>query len=340
MALKTVSGGWRGFSSAKESSFGVAQTVDTSLNFSGDFMDARPEKVWNDKDEFTGDLAPTQTQVLTQITEGKHSQNLMPHNAALFFAWLLGKVVTVDPNDANQATVRKHTITMDKDVVDLATRTMREYDGAHYMEYPGCICPELSISAAVEEHAKLEAVLRGMGKETEVSPSPSRPAQVLEDYVCFGDISIKTGGSFDGTAVTGGTSISTRLQNFKLSVKNGGKLRFHFGDQTKYAGDAIRGRMLDFDLAMKMDFSDRSEKQALMAGDTFIVEIPMVGALIGSSIVNHYTVNIILPKVGYNKVVRGQDDGLLNLDLGFQVLADPTYGPLVVQIINEKTAYL
>lgn len=340
MALKTVSGGWRGFSSAKEASFGTAQTVDTSLNFSGDFMDARPEKVWDDKDEFTGELAPTRVQVLTQLTEGKHTQNLMPHNAALFWAWLLGKVVTVNPNDANQATVRKHTVTMDKDVVDLVTRTLREYDGAHYMEYPGCICTELSLSAAVEEHAKLEAVLRGMGKETEVSPTPSRPAQVLEDYLCFGDINIKTGGSFDGSAVTGGTSISARVQNFKLGVKNGGKLRFHFGDPTKFAGSAIRGRMLDFDLAMKMDFKDRSEKQALLAGTTFIVEIPMIGALIGSSLTNHFAVNVILPKVAYNKVVRGQDDGLLNLDLGFRVLADPTYGPIVVQITNEQTAYL
>lgn len=340
MSLKTVTGGWRGFSLAKESAFGTPATVNTSLNFSGDFLDAAPDKVWDDKDEYTGELAPTRIEVLTQKTEGKHGQNLMPHNAALFLAWLLGNCATTDPADALQATVRKHLIGTDKDVIELVTRTLREYDGVSYLEYPGMVCSEVNISGAREEHAKIEATLLGMGKESVVTPSPTRPAVVSESYLNFGDITIKKGGTYNGTTVSGGTDISAKIRDIKLGIKNGAKIHYFFGDSTKYAGRAIRGRMLDIGLDLKLEMEDRSEKASLLAGETFVMEIPMVGALIGLSTTNRFEMRAVLPKVGFNKVKRGHDDGLLIVDAGYRVLADPTYGPVRFHITNEQTAYL
>lgn len=340
MSLKTSSGGWRGISSTKEATFGTPVTVDTSLNFSGEFVDAAPEKVWDDKDENTGELAPTRIQVLTNKSDGKHTQNLMSHNAGIFLAWLFGNCVTTDPSDPLQSSVRKHKIVTDKDVIELVSRTMREWDGVNVMEYAGMICTEVSIEAAREDHAKLSATLAGMGKELVITPASSRPAQVLEDYLCYGDITLKKGGTYNGTTVTGGTDISARVLNFKLDMKNAGKLRYLFGDATKNAGGAIRGRMLDISLEMKMEFQDRTEKQSLLDGTTFVMEIPMVGKLIGLSTTNAYTVRCVLPKVGFNKVKRSSDDGLLILDAGFRVLADATYGPIHFHLINEQTAYL
>ncbi len=340
MSLKSVSGGWRGLSMSKESAYGTPATVNTSLNFAGDFLDAKPEKVWDDRDEFTGELTATRVGVLTSKTDGKHSQNAMPHNLAIFFAWALGACATTDPGDTLQNTVRKHKINMSKDMVEPPTRTVRELVGGICKEYPGIACSEVNISAAREEFAKVEAVLIGMGKEDVITPVPSRPAQVVEEYLRYRDITLKKGGTYDGSVVTGGVDISARVENFKLSVKNGAKQGYLFGSDTPCAGRVTRARLLEIALDMKVEFEDDAEKNSLLAGDTFIVEIPMIGELIGLSTTNRYAARIVLPKVAYNKVARTHDDGTLKLDLGFAVLADPTHGPLDIHIVNEQTAYL
>ena len=179
MALIPITGGWRGFSSAKEAAYGTPQTVDTSLNFYGDFLDAVPDKMWDDKDEYTGELAPTQTQVITSKTEGKHGQNLTPHAAALFLSWLLGTSDTDPITDALQAGIKVHKINMTKTDIEMVTRTVNEYDGSGKTQYPGVFCTDVTISGAREEFLKIEATLAGMGKETVLDVGTTRPALVV-----------------------------------------------------------------------------------------------------------------------------------------------------------------
>lgn len=340
MGLTSISGGWRGFSLVKETALGTPQTVDASMNFSGEPMEAEPAKTWTDQDEFTGELAATRQQHITHKLEGKHAQNLMPHNAAIFLAWLTGKITTTDPGDPNQASVRKHLIATDKTAILLPTRTVREYDGANCLEFPGVACAEVTLQGAREDFIKVEASMLGMGKETVITPVPSRPAQASESYLLYGDCNLKLGGTYDGDVVTGGTAISARVRDFKATFKNSAKMDYLFGDATGYGGRVIRGRMLPVDLEMSLEFEDRTEKTKLLSCETFILEIPIVGALIGSSLTNKFTVRLVFPKVCYNKAKRGVDDGLLILNAGFNVLADATYGPYHIHIINEQTQYL
>lgn len=339
MSLKSLSGGWRAFSKAKETAFGVAQTVDKSFNSSGDPMEAGPSKIWTDKDEMNGELAITRQQLLTKVFNGKHAQNLTPDIAALCLAWFFGNCTTTNPADPLQATVRKHKIVTDKSVVELMTRTLREYDGSHCLEYPGVVIPEITLTGKREEWVTLEAAFLGMGKETVITPVPTRPALVAEAYLRYGDCSIKKGGTYDGDVVSGGTDISARVQDFKLSFKNGAKLHYLFGDNTGCAGRSVRARMLDIGLEMKLDFEDRAEKDELMAGTEFILELPLVGALIGDSTTHYFTVRLVFPKVAFNKVSRGHDDGLLTLAAGFAVMAHATHGPVHAHIVNEQTQY-
>lgn len=337
MALTSVSGAWRGFSLAKEAAFGTAQTVDTSLPFSGEPMDTVPGKVWNNNDEFTGELAPTAIQTLTWKMEAKHAQLAQPHNLALFLAWLMGSH-TPSTADAGPPITYKHKIVMDKTAIELPTRTVREWDGYKGLEYPGVVCSQVDISAEREDFVKLEATLLGSGEETVITPDPTRPSQVSESYLTYGDTDIKTGGTYNGTVISGGTSIATRVRNFKLSLKNGAKLDYLFNDNTGYAGRAIRQRLLGAELEMSLEFNDRTEKAALLAGTTFALEIPIVGGVHHDTF--HYEARFIFPKVAYNATKKGVDDGLLLLNAGFQVMADATYGPLDIWIQNGQADYL
>jgi len=337
MTLKAVSGAWRGFSLAKETAFGAIQTVDTSLCFGGEPFDTEPGKVWTNADEFTGDIAPTQTQALTWKMEGKHSQLASPHNLALFLAWLMNSCASAQESVGPPA-VYKHKVSMAKSVIECPTRTVREFDGANYLEYPGVACAQVSVSCDREDFVKLEATMIGMGKETIVTPDPTRPAQVAESYLTFGDADIKKGGTYNGTAVTGGTSIAARVRNFKLDLGNGAKMAYLFNDPTGFAGRAIRGRLLSAALELSLEFEDRSEKTALMDGSTFVLEIPVIGKTIQSTY--KYEARFIFPKVAYSKAKKGVDDGLLLLNAGFNVLADSTYGALDIWIQNSQPSYL
>ncbi len=340
---KTISGGWRGFSMAKETAVGTPQTVDTSLNFAGDPMEARPSKIWDNRDENTGEVAPTQHGILTMKTEGKHNQNLMPHNAALFLALLTGTITTTNPNDPNQATVRKHVVATDKSLISLPTRTVREYDGAFCREMAGLACSEVSLSAAVEEFAKIEASLLGVGRETVIDPVPARPAQILEDYLKFGDCVIRVGGTYNGDTVSGGAAISSRVLNWKAVLKNAAALVYEFGlgDDAKYAARVERGnQMMESAVELKLELDTRAEKDQLLACEYFVLEIPLVGQLIGASLTNKFTVRFVAPKVAYNKADLGVDNGKLIINGSLNLFADPTYGPYRIHIINEQPLYL
>lgn len=341
MALVTTSDAWRGYSLAKESAFGTAATVDTSMNFSGDFMSADPEKVWDDKDENTGELAPTRVQVLTMKTSGKHSSNLTPHSAALGFSWLFGNCTTSNPAVQDHAASRVHKIVTDKDEIEMATRTVTECAGGVVTDYAGCSLADVTVSAAREDFAKIEWTILGMGKEATSSlHAIDRPATVAEDYLTYGDVHIMRGGTYNGTVVSGGTDISARVRDVKVGASYGTKQHYLFGDATRCAGRAIRARMPEFTLEMSLEFEDGAEKAALLAGTTYVVEIPMIGGALSAASGDDYTVRFVFPKVAYNKASRAVDDGLLLLNAGFRVLADATYGPMHVHVRNEQASYL
>ncbi len=337
MSLKSVSAAWRAFTLAKETAFGTPGTPNTSLVFGGKPFAIVPGKVWTNGDEFTGDVAPTRARVLTWKMDAKQSGLASPHNLALFLSWLLNSCVSSEVS-AGPPLVQKHKISMNKGLIECPTRTLWEYNGARYLEYPGVGCSQVSLSCDREDFLKIEATMIGMGKSTVVTPDPTRPAQVLEDYLSYGDADIKRGGTYNGTAVSGGTSIAPRVKNFKIDLGNGLKSAYLFNDNTGFSGRAIRARMLDAKVSMTLEYEDETEMDALKAGTPFVLEIPVVGALIDAT--HHFEGRFIFPRVSYAKVEQDVDDGVLIANVDFNVMADPTYGALDVWIQNSQPSYL
>jgi hypothetical protein len=67
--------------------------------------------------------------------------------------------------------------------------------------------------------------------------------------------------------------------------------------------------------------------------------MPIVGGVADGA--EKFTVEIILPRVIYREAKKGVDDGILKLAAKFGVLADPTYGGLVLNVINlQQASYL
>ena len=337
MTLVSISPGWRAFSQLCEATFGTAQARASSLAWSGEPVDTEPGKVWTNKDEYNGELAPTQQQTLTWKFETKHSQLMQPHNAALFLSMLLGSCTDASLS-AGPPAAYSHKILMDATDLEPPTRTMEEYDGANALIYPGVACSKVDISCEREDFAKIEATLIGMGKETDNTPVPTRPAVIAENYLTYGDGDIKLGVTYAGTnPPSSGTSIASRVRSFKVGISNGAKMVYLFNDATGYAGRVVRARQPQFDVELDLEFADRTEKAALLASTETSLYIPLIGATITGA--HKFQVSLIFPRVTYNKPKKGVDDGVLLLNAGFTVMSDLTYGPCVIWINNSQAAY-
>ena len=334
MALISSTGGYRAFSMTKEATLGVPATVNTSVNYKGDLWDVVPKTLWTNKDENTGEIAPTTQQIMTYTMTAKHDQMLTSHIASLLFSWFLGNCTS----SAGNGTAFKHKMVADKTMISQVTRTCEEYDGYQRYQYPGVACTGISIGGKREDWITISGDFLGMGQETGILIG-TRPTQNFEPFLKYGDCTLKRGGTYDGTTVTGGTDVSARLHEFKLDVKWGTKAIYNFGDNTGFAGAFIRGRMLDASLSAKFDFADASEKNAMIDGTKYVLEIPIIGGAIAGS-TDLYTVRLVLPCVTYKKAGKKSDDGLLTLDAEFEVMADATHGPFHVHTINLATTYL
>ena len=105
MTTKRISTGWRGFSIAREPSYGTPAGVSTAFNFEGPITDVQPNELHNDENEVTGFNEPSIQEILNWKLDGTHQQRAMPHNLAFFLSLILGKVTTDQPDAVNDPTV-------------------------------------------------------------------------------------------------------------------------------------------------------------------------------------------------------------------------------------------
>jgi hypothetical protein len=86
---------------------------------------------------------------------------------------------------------------------------------------------------------------------------------------------------------------------------------------------------------------DDAHKTGLINGTEYVLNIPIAGSVIpGGSGAFNYSVNLIFPKVVYRQAKKTRDGQELIVNAEFQVLEDPTYGSVIVQVINEQSSYL
>ncbi len=346
MTSKRISTGWRGFSIAKESSYGTPAGLSTAFNFEGPITDVQPNEVQTDENETTGLNEPSVQEILNWKLDGSHQQRAMPHNLAFFLALVMGKVTTDQPDNVNDPTVYRHFIERDLTNIALPSVTMVEYDGIANKRYSGLFGKSLKVSGSRGDFVKLEAQFGGMGKEE--TNADSKPTVVGESYLRYGDVNFTRGGSLSGTVaggdlVVGGspTSFKADLLSFDWTMDNQAQTFYEMGDSSGYVTRAEHGDRFQQSLSAIVEMQDDGHKSGLVNGTQYVLNIPVTGAVIagGSGSLN-YSCEIIFPKVVYKEAKKDRDGEVVTVNAEFQVLEDTTYGSVIVKVINEQTAYL
>lgn len=346
MTTKRIATGWRGFSIAKEASFGAPATADTAFNFEGPPVDIEINRAQTDENEITGLNEPGSHEVLNWKLDGVHRQRTTPHNLAYFLAAVMGKVTTDTPDAGNDPTVRRHWIERGVGNSVLPSVTLIEYDGLGQKRFPGIFVKSVKVTGERNDFLKLEAQLGGMGKEE--TNATTKPAVVAESYLRYGDVAFTRGGSLSGS-VAGGDLVVTGspqsfradLKNFTWTIDNQAIPVYEMGDDSGYVSRAEQGDRFTHDLTARFEMQDESHKTGLINGTQYVLNIPIVGGVIpGGSGAFNFQANLIFPKVVYREAKKNLDGQSLIVDCEFQVLEDAGHGSVIVEIVNEQAGYL
>ena len=320
---KSIIGGWRAFSLLKQADILTAQPVNTLLNFEGDPIEPEPETYFMNDTEVTGELLPTKSRLINRKLQGKHKSKAFPHVVGLFSSMAMGK------DTVSGAGPYVHKIEIDKTVVELPYRTMIENDGFAQFVYRGIACSGFMLSGQRGGFVEFEADL--IGAAAEATDATAKPARLDESYLAYGEVNLTKGGTFNGTVVSGGTSIAANLVDFKLGFKNGAKGTYLFNDPTGNVGQVRRGSKYEVEFEGSIEIEDQTHRAALLAGTELVFDIPIVG---GASA----KIQTVLPRVVYREAKKGVDDGILKISAKWGVMSDPTYGGIVMFITNTHTA--
>lgn len=331
---KNNTSAWRALSTLIQTNISTAQAANSLFYFEGDPLEPEPETYFVNSDEMTGELLPTQKRLLTKKFGGTHKGKATPHLVAMFASMAMGKDTAAV---VGATTAYSHKIEIDKTIVELPKRTLVENDGFQQFSFVGVACPSFKLSGQRGGFVEFEAELLGTGSEA--ADVTAKPARVNESYLTYGDCKLLKGGTYNGSAITGATDISAQLIDFNFSFKNNGKGVYLFGDSSGQVGSTRRGQRYEVELEASIEIEDASIRTDFLAGNEFVMSIPMVGGVANGAA--KYTVEAIFPRVAYKEAKKGLNEGTLKVGAKMAVLADPVYGGLIINIINlQATSYL
>jgi hypothetical protein len=331
---KSNIGAWRGFSLIKQADIATAKPVNTLIYFSGEPAEPEADQFYTNSDEITGELLPTVHRLLSRKMAVKHKSKAYPHLVGLFASMAMGKDT---PAMVGATTAYKHKLEIDKTIAELPYRTMVEHDGFSQFLYAGVACVGFQLSGQRDGFVEMEADL--LGSAAEAADVTAKPARVAESYLTYGDVNFLKGGAYDGTAVTGGASLSASLIDFTFAFKNNGKGVHLMGDPTGKFGRIQRGDKYAADLKMKFEIEDQTHRTDFLAESEFVGFLPLVGGVANGTA--HYGVELIFPRLAYKAVKKGVDSGNLVVSADFEVLSDPVYGPFIIHVTNmQQASYL
>jgi hypothetical protein len=318
----------------KQADIATAAPVNTLLYFSGEPIEPEPDNLYVGTDECNGELLPTTHRLVSRKLSGKHKSKAFPHLVALFASMAMGKDTAAV---VGATTAYKHKLEIDKTLNEQPYRSLIENDGTFQKLYAGIACVGFTISGKRGDFVEFEADLVGSGAEA--VDATAKPARIAESYLCYGDVKFTKGGAFDGTQITGGTDLSGALKEFSIGFKNNGKGVHLMGDPSGKYGRIQRGQRYEVDFKAKFEMEDEAHRTDLLAETELVAAVPIVGGVANG--VAKYSVEIIFPKVVYKAAKKGVDDGDLVIAAEFQVLADPTYGPMILNVTNlQQASYL
>lgn len=162
------------------------------------------------------------------------------------------------------------------------------------------------------------------------------PAKVTETPLRVSQMTLKVGGTWDGSAFQGGRSITSELKSIEWSFSNNGDVEFVPGAGDDYAGRYVRGGRVQA-LKFNREFREFILQQHIDDNDTFGVQILCEGSVFDSP--HKYTVDLVFPSVGVLSAPLSVDGKRMAEAGDLRVLEDSTYGSVIAVVKNLQATY-
>lgn len=164
----------------------------------------------------------------------------------------------------------------------------------------------------------------------------SFPSRITESPLRVSALTVKQGGTWDGSDFSGGRTLSAELSSIDWNFTNGFELDFTPGAGGTYASRAFRPARTQT-LSVNREFRDYIWQQHIDANDTFGVYLLAEGSAIDGS--HNYQVELIFPRVAILNAPLSVDGKKLAEAGDFVVLEDDTYGSVIAKVKNLQTTY-
>jgi hypothetical protein len=162
------------------------------------------------------------------------------------------------------------------------------------------------------------------------------PSRVNETPLRVSEMTLKVGGTWTGSAFSGGRELQAEMKQIEWSFNNNLEIQFVPGAGGSYASRAIRnGRQQK--IKLDREFREFILQQHMEDNDTLGLYILAEGAVYDSP--HKYQVEIIFPKVGVLSSPISVDGKRLAEAGDLQVLEDDTYGSVIVKVKNLQATY-
>ncbi len=162
------------------------------------------------------------------------------------------------------------------------------------------------------------------------------PARVVESPLRVSELTVVSGGAWNGTAFVGGRTLTGEIKSLEYSLNNNGNCQFVPGSGGAYAGRYIRsGRVQK--IKLDREFRELIMQNHIAENDTFGIYVKCEGALY--DLAYKYQVECIFPKCAVITAPIGVDDKRLSESVDVQVLEDDTYGSVIVIVQNMVDTY-
>lgn len=162
------------------------------------------------------------------------------------------------------------------------------------------------------------------------------PARIVETPLRVSQLSLNVGGSWDGSAFTGGRALSSEVKSLEYSFNNNGEIQFPPGAGGAYGGRYIRnGRTQKIKLDREM--REYILQQHIIDNDTFGIYVLAEGAIYDGA--HKYQVELIFPKCSLITAPISVDGKRLAEAGDIQPLEDTTYGSVIAKVKNLQAAY-
>ena len=162
------------------------------------------------------------------------------------------------------------------------------------------------------------------------------PARLVEDPLRISELTLNVGGTWTGSAFSGGRTLTAELLSMEWQFNNNGEMMFVPGAGGAYAGRYARDNRTQ-KIALSREFRDMRMQHHITDNTTFGIYLKAEGALYDETY--RRAVELVWPKCAVLAAPIGTEGNRISEAVDIQVLQDATYASVIAKVANLAETY-